>query len=82
VRRLVRVAVGHKVQALNDAIILTRDFGQVLVFGVPPERIVGVMLRAAMWKNLSIATSLHPDFERTFPLAMQWIAEGRVNLAR
>jgi threonine dehydrogenase-like Zn-dependent dehydrogenase len=39
------------------------------------------MLRAAMWKTLSITTSLHPDFERTFPLAMQWIAEGRVNLA-
>jgi threonine dehydrogenase-like Zn-dependent dehydrogenase len=39
------------------------------------------MLRAAMWKNLSIGTSLPPDFERTFPLAMQWIAEGRVNLA-
>jgi threonine dehydrogenase-like Zn-dependent dehydrogenase len=74
-------AVGHKAQALNDAIMLTRDFGQVLVFGVPPERIDGVMLRAAMWKNLSITTSLHPDFERTFPLAMQWIAEGRVNLA-
>jgi threonine dehydrogenase-like Zn-dependent dehydrogenase len=74
-------AVGHKAQALNDAILLTRDFGQVLVFGVPPERIDGVMLRAAMWKNLSITTSLHPDFERTFPLAMQWIAEGRVNLA-
>lgn len=74
-------AVGHKAQALNDAIMLTRDFGQVLVFGVPPERIDGVMLRAAMWKNLSIMTSLHPDFERTFPLAMQWIAEGRVNLA-
>lgn len=73
-------AVGHKAQALNDAISLTRDFGQVLVFGVPPEKIDGVMLRAAMWKNLSITTSLHPDFERTFPLAMQWIAEGRVNL--
>ena len=33
-----------------------------------------------MWKNGSLLTSLHPDFERTFPLAMQWIAEGRVNL--
>ena len=34
-----------------------------------------------MMKNLTISTSLHPDFDRTFPLAMQWIAEGRVNLA-
>ena len=33
-----------------------------------------------MFKNLVITTSIHPDFERTFPLAMQWIAEGRVTL--
>jgi threonine dehydrogenase-like Zn-dependent dehydrogenase len=74
-------AVGHRAQALNDAIELTRAEGMVLFFGVPAASIDGVALRAAMWKNLTIRTSLHPDFERTFPLAMQWIAEGRVDLA-
>ncbi len=74
-------AVGHKAQAFNDAVELTRDYGQILFFGVPAEHIDHVALRAAMMKNLTISTSLHPDFERTFPLAMQWIAEGRVNLA-
>jgi threonine dehydrogenase-like Zn-dependent dehydrogenase len=59
---------------------LTRAGGEMLIFGVPPHAIDGVALRAAMWKNLVIRTSLHPDFERTFPLAMQWIAEGRVDL--
>jgi len=73
-------AVGHRSHALNDAIELTRPFGQILFFGVPATTIDGVKLRAAMLKNLVISTSLHPDFERTFPLAMQWIAEGRVNL--
>jgi len=73
-------AVGHRSHALNDAIELTRPFGQILFFGVPATTIEGVKLRAAMLKNLVISTSLHPDFERTFPLAMQWIAEGRVNL--
>lgn len=73
-------AVGHKAQAFNDAVEVTRAGGLILVFGVPPHSIDGVALRAAMWKNLSFTTSLHPDFERTFPLAMQWIAEGRVNL--
>ncbi len=34
-----------------------------------------------MLKNITIRTSLHPDFERTFPLAMQWLAEGRVDLS-
>ena len=73
-------AVGHRAQALNDAIELTRPFGQILYFGVPAHSIDGVKLRAALFKNLVITTSIHPDFERTFPLAMQWIAEGRVNL--
>ena len=73
-------AVGHRSQALNDAIELTRPQGQILFFGVHAATIDGVKLRAAMLKNLVISTSLHPDFERTFPLAMQWIAEGRVNL--
>ena len=74
-------AVGHKAQAFNEAVELTGAFGQILFFGVPATTIDGVALRAAMTKNLTISTSLHPDFERTFPLAMQWIAEGRVNLA-
>ncbi len=73
-------AVGHRGQALNDAIELTQPFGQILYFGVPADTIDGVKLRAALFKNLVITTSIHPDFERTFPLAMQWIAEGRVNL--
>ena len=73
-------AVGHRGQALNDAIELTRPFGQILYFGVPANSIDGVKLRAALFKNLVITTSIHPDFERTFPLAMQWIAEGRVSL--
>lgn len=73
-------AVGHRAQALNDAIALAGNEGTVMVFGVPPHTIDGVELRAAMWKNLTIRTSLHPDFERTYPLAMQWIRERRVDL--
>lgn len=74
-------AVGHKALALNAAFMLTRPAGQVLVFGVPPVRTDNVLLKDAMLKNLTISTSLHPDFDRTFPLAMQWIAEGRVDLS-
>lgn len=73
-------AVGHKAQAFNDAVQLTAEAGQILYFGVPSTEIDGVHLKAAMLKNLTILTSLHPDFERTFPLAMQWLAESRVDL--
>lgn len=74
-------AVGHRAHAVNDAIELVRPEGRILIFGVLPHSVDGISLRAALWKNAQIITSLHPDFERTFPLAMQWIAEGRVNLA-
>ena len=74
-------AVGHKAQAFNDAVLLTKEHSDILYFGVPPWPLDNVHLRDAMLKNLRINTSLHPDFERTFPLAMQWIAEGRVDLS-
>ena len=73
-------AVGHRAQAFNDAAVLTRDFGDILYFGVPPSPLNGLNFKEAMLKNIRISTSLHPDFERTFPLAMQWLAEGRVDL--
>ncbi|MCA9049932.1 MAG: zinc-binding dehydrogenase [Planctomycetaceae bacterium] len=74
-------AVGHKVQAFNDAVLLTRDHGDILYFGVPPIPTSGLQLKDAMLKNITIRTSLHPDFERTFPLAMQWLAERRLDLS-
>ena len=74
-------AVGHKAQAFNDAVSLVRPHGEILYFGVPPAPADGLHLKDAMMKNAVIKTSLHPDFEVTFPLAMQWLGEGRVNLA-
>ena len=74
-------AVGHKAQAFNDAVLLTRHHGDILFFGVPPAPMDGMHFKEAMLKNITIRTSLHPDFERTFPLAMQWLADGRVDLS-
>jgi len=74
-------AVGHKAQAFNDAVSLTQHHGDILYFGVPPVPLDGLQFKEAMLKNITIRTSLHPDFERTFPLAMQWLAEGRVDLS-
>ena len=48
---------------------------------MPPDPADSIRLKDAMLKNLRIYTSLHPDFEHTFPLAMQWLAEGRVDLS-
>jgi L-idonate 5-dehydrogenase len=32
------------------------------------------------YKNATIQTTVNPDFRRDFPLAMRWLAEGRVDL--
>ncbi len=73
-------AVGHREQVLNQCIELCRAFGQILFFGVPPESIDGFHTRRLFWKNLSLITSVGPDFQRDFPLAMQWIAEQRIDV--
>jgi len=72
-------AVGHYDQQFNLCIDLCRHSGRILYFGVPPETIE-VRWRDLLFKNLTVHTSINPDFERDFPLAMRWIGEGRVNV--
>jgi threonine dehydrogenase-like Zn-dependent dehydrogenase len=74
-------AVGHKDQTLNLCIDLSRLGGQILYFGVPPLRIHDIAWYELFRKNLTIYSSVNPDFERDFPLAMRWIGEGRINVA-
>jgi threonine dehydrogenase-like Zn-dependent dehydrogenase len=73
-------AVGHADQAINLALSLVKKFGRLLYFGVPPETIDGVCWRDAFIRNVTIHTSVNPDFERDFPLAMRWLAEERLDL--
>jgi len=73
-------AVGHADQAINLCISLVRPGGRMLYFGVPPETIDGVRWQELFLKNLTVHTSVNPDFARDFPLAMSWIGEGRVDV--
>jgi threonine dehydrogenase-like Zn-dependent dehydrogenase len=72
-------AVGHYDQQFNLCIELCRHAGRILYFGVPPETI-NVRWRDLLVKNITVHTSMNPDFARDFPLAMQWIGEGRINV--
>lgn len=74
-------AVGHKDQTLNLCIDLSRLGGQILYFGVPPLKIHDINWYELFKKNLTIYSSVNPDFERDFPLAMRWIGEGRINVS-
>ena len=73
-------AVGHADQQFNLCIDLCREAGNILVFGVPPETIDQVRWRDLLFKNITVHTSINPDFKRDFPLAMQWLSEGRIDV--
>ncbi len=73
-------AVGHAEQQFNLCIDLLGYGGKILYFGVPPEFINGLRWRDLVFKNGSVLTSINPDFRRDFPLAMQWIAERRIDV--
>ncbi len=77
---LVVEAVGHREHRINDCFNLVRYGGDILFFGVPTSKIDDVHWRIIFDKNASIHTSIGPSFERDFPLAMQWIAEQRIDV--
>ena len=73
--------VGHADQAFNLCIDLSRRLGTILYFGVPGPSVDGLRWRDLFRKNITVHTSVNPDFDRDFPLAMRWIREGRINVA-
>ena len=73
-------AVGHGEQALNLCARLCRRMGRILYFGVPPEVIESIDWRELFIRNITVHTSVNPDFTRDFPLAMRWIGEGRIDV--
>jgi threonine dehydrogenase-like Zn-dependent dehydrogenase len=77
---LVVEAVGHREHVLNLCAEVCRPAGRILFFGVPPARIDGIHWQRVFLKNLTVHTSVGPDFSRDFPLAMQWIAERRIDV--
>ncbi len=74
-------AVGHADHALNLSLSLVKHSGRLLYFGVPPEQIDGIAWRDAFARNVTVHTTVNPDFSRDFPLAMRWLAEVRIDLA-
>ncbi len=74
-------AVGHENQTLNLCIDLCGQEGSLFSFGVPQEVIDGLRWRELFFKNITIHTSVNPDFDRDFPLAMRWVSEGRIDLS-
>ena len=77
---LVIEAVGHRSIALNLCIDVCADNGRILSFGLSEASIDGIHWKDLLWKNITVHTSINPDFARDFPLAMRWIGEGRIDV--
>ena len=75
---LVIEVVGHTEQVLNLCIDLGCVDSRILFFGVPMDVIQEIHWRKLFWNRQNVITSVGPDFATDFPLAMQWIAEGRL----
>lgn len=73
-------AVGHADQSFNLCASLVKHAGRMLFFGVPPTTVDGICWRDLFANNVTVHTSVSPDFARDFPLAMRWLAEGRLDL--
>ena len=72
--------MGHHENALDLCVELCGQGGRLLYFGVPTVTLEEVRWRDLWLKNLTVHTSVNPDFRRDFPLAMRWIGEGRVDV--
>jgi threonine dehydrogenase-like Zn-dependent dehydrogenase len=78
---LVIEVVGHTEQVLNLCIDLGCVDSRILFFGVPMDVIQEIHWRKLFWNRQNVITSVGPDFATDFPLAMQWIAEGRLDVS-
>lgn len=73
--------VGHADQQFDLCVNLCGYGGRILVFGVPPKSIDSQNWRDMFFKNITVHTSVGPDFRRDFPLAMQWIQQRRIDVS-
>jgi threonine dehydrogenase-like Zn-dependent dehydrogenase len=73
-------AVGHNHDTLNLCIALCKHEGRILYFGVPLQQMNGIRSLDLLVKNVTLHTSVNPDFTRDFPLAIRWVCEGRIDV--
>ena len=78
---LVFEAVGHQTETVSQAMNLSRKGGTVVAFGVPDETIYDNFAFSTLFRNnLTLIGSVGPDFVPNYPLARDWILQGRIDV--
>ena len=73
--------VGHNQDTVNLCLDLTKRLGTVLAFGVPDDDVYAFNYRAFFSKNVTLIGSVGPDSLNDYPLAMDMIAQGRIDVS-
>ena len=78
---LVIEVVGHQTETINECLQLLKRDGTLLAFGVPDDQIYDFHFADFFRKNIRFIGSVGPDAPNDFPLAMDMIAQGRLDVA-
>jgi threonine dehydrogenase-like Zn-dependent dehydrogenase len=78
---LVVEAVGHQTETINRCIDLVKREGTILAFGVPDDDYYSIYFNELFRKNITLMTSVGPDVQNDFPLAMDFITQGRIDVS-
>jgi threonine dehydrogenase-like Zn-dependent dehydrogenase len=72
--------VGHNTETLTACVSLARRGGTVLAFGVPDDAVYPVPFAQMFGQNISLICSVGPDCQNDYPLAIDMIHQGRLDV--
>jgi threonine dehydrogenase-like Zn-dependent dehydrogenase len=78
---LVVEAVGQQTDTLNQCLDLVKDRGTILGFGITVENVYPFRYGEFFRRNLTLIGSVGPEVQHDYPLALEWIVQGRVHVA-
>ncbi len=78
---LVIEVVGHQTETINTCLQLLKRGATLLAFGVPDDEVYNFQFAEFFRKNIRFLGSVGPDVPNDFPLAMDMIAQGRIDVS-
>ncbi|MBI4530344.1 MAG: zinc-binding dehydrogenase [Candidatus Latescibacteria bacterium] len=78
---LVVEVVGHQTETINRCLDLVKRGGTILAFGVPDDEYYSIRFSEIFRQNVTLICSVGPDVQNDFPLAMDFITQGRIDVS-
>lgn len=78
---LVIEVVGHQTETINACLPLLKRGGTLLAFGVPDDQVYDFHFADFFRQNITFIGSVGPDAPNDFPLAMDMITQGRIDVS-